>query len=275
VMLSPLQLLMVYNAVANDGKMMKPYLVNAIMKDGIVINEKKPVVLNSKICSDETLKQLQECLEAVITEGTGREVFKSALYTAGGKTGTAKVNDGKFKYADGVYQAAFAGYFPAKDPVYSCIVVIKNKPHAAKYYGGAVAAPVFREIADKLYATHLKHRMRKPEYIADSMRFYYAGYSTDIEKVYKTFGWEIDQPGESSPWSLLNATEPLHPVMQPVNYAVDVIPDVKGMGLKDALYLLESKGLRVVVAGRGKVKNQSLSAGKPIKTGDIIQLELN
>ena len=107
--------------------------------------------MEERICSDETLRQLRVCLEGVVTAGTAK-ALQSPFYKFAGKTGTALVANGKHGYADHIYQSSFAGYFPAKNPKYSCIVVIKNKPHAKKYYGGAVAGPVFKEIADKLYA---------------------------------------------------------------------------------------------------------------------------
>jgi cell division protein FtsI (penicillin-binding protein 3) len=151
IMLSPLQLLMVYNAVANNGKMMKPYLLNEVRSYGTVVQKNEPTVLNEQIGSASTIRQLQECLKEVCISGTGKLIFANSPYKVAGKTGTAKVNDGKFKYGDGVYQSAFAGYFPADHPKYSIIVVVKNKPHAANYYGGSVAAPVFREIADHLF----------------------------------------------------------------------------------------------------------------------------
>ena len=143
--ISPLQTLTLYNAVANNGKMMKPYLVNEIKEDGIPLKKFEPFVMNDSICQQITLKRLQECLEGVVLEGTGKSL-KSSYYTIAGKTGTALVANGKRGYADKIYQSSFAGYFPADNPQYSIIVVIKNKPHAANFYGASVAGPVFKEI---------------------------------------------------------------------------------------------------------------------------------
>jgi cell division protein FtsI (penicillin-binding protein 3) len=153
VLVSPMQTLMLYNAIANNGKMMKPYLVNAIQRNGINIKENQPIVLEEQICSEATLKQLKESLEGVVLVGTGKGL-QNPYYAIAGKTGTALVANGKHGYADHIYQSSFAGYFPANDPKYSCIVVIKNKPYAKKFYGAAVAGPVFKEISDKLYAMH-------------------------------------------------------------------------------------------------------------------------
>ncbi len=146
VLVSPLQTLQLYNAVANDGKMMQPYLVNSIQESGITLKENSPSAVVDKICSDGTLRQLKECLEGVCAEGTAKSVFKNAFYKVAGKTGTALVANGNRGYADHIYQSSFAGYFPAGNPKYSCIVVIKNKPHAKEYLGAKVAAPVFREV---------------------------------------------------------------------------------------------------------------------------------
>src|SRR5690606_8896894 len=151
VLVSPLQTLMLYNAVANNGKMMKPYLVNAIQRNGINVEEYRPTVLEDRICSPETLTQLKEALEGVMVEGTGKSL-QSPFYKMAGKTGTALIANGKRGYSDRIYQSSFAGYFPADAPRYSCIVVIRNKPFAKKFYGASVAGPVFKEIADKLYA---------------------------------------------------------------------------------------------------------------------------
>ncbi len=154
VLVSPLQTLMLYNAVANDGKMMKPYLVSEIKQGGMTVKKIQPQVLEEKICSDNTLRQLKEALNGVCGEegGTGYKLFKNSLYPVAGKTGTALVANGNRGYADRIYQSSFAGYFPANDPKYSVIVVIKNKPFAKQFYGGTVAGPVFKEIADKLFA---------------------------------------------------------------------------------------------------------------------------
>ncbi len=150
VLVSPLQTLTLYNAVANNGRMMKPYLVNSIQESGITVKENAPLAVIDQICSDETLRQLKECLEGVCQEGTAKDVFKNSFYKVAGKTGTALVANGKYGYADHIYQSSFAGYFPADQPKYSCIVVIRNKPHAKIFYGAKVAAPVFKEVADKL-----------------------------------------------------------------------------------------------------------------------------
>ena len=274
IMLSPLQLLMVYNAVANNGKLMKPYLVNEIRSYGTIIKKNDPIVLNNAIASEATIKQLQECLAAVCTEGTGKNAFATALYKAGGKTGTAKVNDGKYKYRDGVHQSAFAGYFPAEAPKYSIIVVVKNKQHAANYYGGTVAAPVFREIADHLYKysqeQQMPYQLQSP---VDSMMYTFNGMKKEVQTISAQFGFTYTDQlvGNWRISFLKNKTVQ----SQTFNTVDAFMPDVKGMGLKDALYVLETAGMKVQVSGKGKINNQSVVAGSPVAKGQQIVLYLN
>ena len=144
VLVSPLQTLTLYNAIANNGRMMKPFLVNSVQYAGGIERQNQPVVLIDKICSDETLEELKTCLRGVCVKGTGKTAFKNTFYPVAGKTGTALIANGNRGYADHIYQSSFAGYFPASHPLYTCIVVIRNKPFAKKYLGAAVAGPVFR-----------------------------------------------------------------------------------------------------------------------------------
>ncbi len=183
VLISPLQTLTLYNAVANNGKMMKPYLVNGVQYAGGPDRENQPVVMIDKICSDETLTELRTCLEGVCIKGTAKTAFKNTFYPVAGKTGTALVANGNRGYADHIYQSSFAGYFPANHPRYTCIVVIKNKPFAKKYLGAAVAGPVFREVADKLMSMEAltPDSLQLASYTdllkKDSTVYYYAGYT--------------------------------------------------------------------------------------------------
>ncbi len=275
VMLNPLQILMVYNAVANGGRLMKPYLVNRVEKDGNLLQQFTPQVLNEKICSSETLYQLQECLAAVCTQGTARSIFREALYQAAGKTGTTKVNDGKFKYADGAYQSSFVGYFPVEKPKYSCIVVIKNKPHAAKYFGGAVAAPVFKEIADKLYAQSAdEQQLFAGRSTTDSDYYRWSGNGGEIKSILDRMRVHYKDSAAVCEWVVMTNNE-YTPVIKDLSIGGKTIPDVSGMGLKDALLLLENMSLNVMIKGKGKIINQSLPAGYPIRGRETISLELN
>lgn len=275
VLVSPLQTLMMYNAVANNGKMMQPYLVNAIQKNGITVKENEPTVLKESICSAETLRQLKICLEGVVTEGTGK-ALQNPYYIIAGKTGTALVANGRHGYADHIYQSSFAGYFPADNPKYSCIVVIKNKPFAEKFYGAAVAGPVFKEIADKLNALHAGKSAKAMEDAVkkDSSGFYYAGDTKDVKCVLNTLHVPYSDSALSSNWSSMYAGN-FSPVVNARPVSKQVVPNVKGMGLKDALYLLENMKLSVVAKGRGKVMWQSVEPGTMLPGSKTIFIKLN
>lgn len=277
VLVSPLQTLMLYNAVANNGKMMRPYLVSEIHQNGVLAEKKEPEVMVESICSEATLKQLRACLEGVVTDGTGKPL-QTAEYTFAGKTGTALVANGSRGYADHIYQSSFAGYFPANDPQYSCIVVIKNKPFAKKYYGGAVAGPVFREVADKLMAVSADKNetlpAKKPAPKADSSNYYYAGYAPALKEVYNTLQYGYHDSVGSNEWSRVYAYN-YKPVLNKQTITKQVMPDLKGMGLRDALFLLENMNVRVMVKGKGRVKAQSVEAGVPFSKNQSIVLELN
>lgn len=273
VKVSPLQTLMLYNAVANNGKMMKPYLVSTVSKDGITVKEVQPQVLEESICSPETLKQLKAALEGVMINGTGKALW-SPFYGIAGKTGTSLVANGNRGYADHIYQSSFAGYFPVNDPQYSCIVVIKNKPHAVKYYGGAVAGPVFKEIADKLYALRIKEmKAVKTNWKKDSSKFIYPGYKREMETVMDELLFTYREIDKEDEWATLSG-ENAGLLLQPMPVEKGKMPDVKGMGLKDALYLLENKGLKVKIVGSGKVAAQSIAPGAAYIKKQTITIEL-
>ncbi len=272
---SPLHTLTLYNAVANNGKMMKPYLVNSIQQDGIMIKQFEPIVMDEGIAKPEVIKAAKESMEAVVTEGTGRIAFKDMPFAIGGKTGTAHVADGNIKYSAGVYQASFAGYFPANDPQYSCIVVIRTKPHAALHYGGSLAGPVFKEVATKLYAMYVNQK--SPNLYAakkDSSAYFYAGNTGDIKNVFTTLNVDYTDSTMKGSWGNVFAAN-YQPVIKASLVRKQVMPNVKGMGLKDALYLLESMGLKVSVKGRGKVMNQSIEAGSALSKEMKVILELS
>jgi len=276
VLVSPLQTLTLYNAVANNGKMMRPYLVNTIQESGITVKENQPTTVIEKICSDETLGRLKECLEGVCKDvgGTGAKLFKNSFYKVAGKTGTALVANGNRGYADHIYQSSFAGYFPADHPRYSCIVVIKNKPFAKVYYGAAVAGPVFKELADKLMSA-ASDPMEAPIWKKDSSQIYYAGSTRDMKQVINTVGLNYKDSSGKNEWSHLYASNDQATVLNREIITRTTIPNVKGMGLKDALYLLESMNLRVASKGRGKVRTQSAEPGTALQKNETIVLQLN
>lgn len=274
ILVSPLQTLMLYNAVANNGTMMRPYLVNAIQKDGAVIRENIPQANREKICSDETLKQLRYCLEGVCSReaGTAYTLFKGSPYAVAGKTGTALVANGNRGYGDHIYQSSFAGYFPANDPQYSCIVVIKNKPFAKVYYGAKVAGPVFKEIADKLYALHLSAQQAQVQLVKDTSANRFPGYTPDIRTAFGGMQMQFTDSSHGE-WAWVY-TGKQQPILSKGNVSTAAMPDVRGMGLKDALYLLESKGMKVSVRGNGRVVKQNINAGTSVALNAPVVIEL-
>ncbi|HVT86781.1 MAG TPA: penicillin-binding protein [Chitinophagaceae bacterium] len=275
VEVSPLQTLTLYNAVANDGKMMKPYLVNSVQSNGVVLKQNQPVVLTDNFCSPSVIRSAKECMEDVVKEGTGRPVFKDMPFQVAGKTGTAHVADGKLKYGDGVYQATFVGYFPADNPQYSCIVVIRTKPHAYMHFGGQLAAPVFKDIATRLYAMYVdKKNSSLYAAVKDSSDYFYAGNTNDIRNVFKQLNISYTDSSLQNVWADVYAKN-YEPIVKPNEVKQQTMPDVKGMGLKDALFLLENMGLKVVPNGKGKVMGQSLSAGTAVTKGLTVYLQLS
>jgi cell division protein FtsI (penicillin-binding protein 3) len=294
VLVSPLQSLSLYNAVANNGTMMRPYLVDQIKDYGKVVKQNEPLVLREKICSDATLRLVQECLEGVVGDkvGTARSIA-SPLYKIAGKTGTALVADGSKGYAEHIYQSSFAGYFPADNPVYSCIVVIRNKPFAPVFLGAKVAGPVFKQVADQLYALYTqKAPMLENWPSADSTQMHCAGNATDLSALFKDLGKPVSLSDASGAW-VTGSTRAVAPSKDTGRNAKVIsapgagwnfsslgaapsgaMPSVQGLGLRDALDVLEHKGLKVSSRGKGRVLAQSIPAGTAIKKGQTIYLQL-
>lgn len=271
---TPMHTLMLYNAIANGGKMMKPYLVNSIMKDGKTIQSFSPEIKLEAVCSPQTLAMLKESLEGVVLNGTAKSLA-TPNYKIAGKTGTALVAEGAKGYNSHIYQSSFAGYFPADNPQYSCIVVIKNKPFAHKYYGGVVAGPVFREIADKLFAMNLKAQPTyRPENRPDSGMAVYAGYRKDFEQVFGKLGMSLRDSSKKSTWTYVQRVNNAQTATS-LQAKASVMPNLLGMGLKDAVYLIESLQLKAAVRGAGRVAHQSLLAGEPIVKGQTVYIDLN
>jgi cell division protein FtsI (penicillin-binding protein 3) len=255
---------------------MKPYLVNEIREDGRPVQQYQPIVLRDSICSKSTLQQLRECLEGVILEGTGKGL-KSNYYRIAGKTGTALVANGSRGYEDKIYQSTFVGYFPADNPEYTIIVTIKNKPHAANFFGASVAGPVFKEISDQIYNLKVSKNYNTVNVFqkTDSSSWYsYAGYTRDIKKVTEQLGVNVVDADVKGNYSRIYRQGSVN-AMESQQISMKKMPAVVGMGLKDAVYLCENLGLKVVVKGKGKVLNQSIAAGKNISRGQIVNIQLN
>jgi len=234
------------------------------------------VVINPQIVSPAAIKKAQILLEGVVEEGTGASI-KSPFYKIAGKTGTAQIAAGNKGYRQGTkqvqYKGSFIGYFPADDPKYSCIVVIVN-PKKGKYYGGAVAAPVFRELSDKLFAIRPDILIPLPfDSTLSLVPVAQKGQKMDLSDAYKAMGFNIVQSGGTSVWAQPGlSNEKVILTAEPV--ARGVMPDVKGMGLKDAIYMLEGMGMNVLVKGKGTVVRQTVQPGSLIHKGMPVVIEL-
>jgi len=271
VEITPLQLLTFYNAVANDGKMVKPQFVTEIQEGGKTIGQFGTEVINPQIASPKTIQLARQLMEGVVLEGTARRLGNIHFKTAG-KTGTAKIS-GSHGYEKGAYNSTFIGYFPADNPQYTCIVVIQ-RPSENGYYGGTVAGPVFKEIAAKVYATSLAFKLNIPD--TASVKMPLSGQVTDysdLQTIVDSLGIESDDFLQDEKWaSLIISAHKAE--FEAVDFNEKYVPNLKGMKAKDAIYLAESLGLQASLNGRGSVRSQSLKAGSPLKKGDKINLKL-
>jgi cell division protein FtsI (penicillin-binding protein 3) len=278
IAITPLHTAMLYNAVANDGKMMKPYLLQSIHQDGEVIRQKQPTVLREKICSDQTLNALKECLIGVCKDSgaTAYKTFKGEPFTVAGKTGTALVANGSHGYGDHIYQSSFAGFFPAENPQYTIVVVIVNKPFAKLFYGASVAGPVFKEIAERLYTMYVKSDMQYVKAtINDSNNYMYEGIKQDVKNIMSTIGVKYkDSVNNNAQWTIVSKGETV-PVLRSERFSSKAMPQLNGMTLKDAIYICENIGLKVNIKGKGKVVSQSLTTGEPVAAGQLVNIQLN
>ncbi|MFA6946802.1 MAG: penicillin-binding transpeptidase domain-containing protein, partial [Pedobacter sp.] len=271
--ITPLQMLAFYNAVANDARYIAPIFVREIRRLGNTVEQFQARVINEKIVSDVTLKKAQALLEGVVTEGTGK-ALASPLYKIAGKTGTAQVADANKGYrVDKKYQASFCGYFPADNPKYSMIVVVNN-PHKGTYYAASVAGPVFREIADRVFASDINmFDPLKEQKFTGNLKLPEAksGERKATQAVYKSFGIKA-LFASNSDYIRVDTNRGI--ASQEVKIIEGSVPDVSGMGLKDALYVTGNSGLKALVRGSGRVVRQSLAAGTRVQKGFPIVLEL-
>jgi len=269
--LTPLQVLNFYNAVANGGKLMKPMLVTEILKDDKVVKKFEPEVLNHQIASPDNIDHVRKMMEDVVNHGTAENI-KSNKYSLAGKTGTASVNYNSDKRKH--HNASFAGYFPAEDPVYSMIIVVY---HPKKdYYGSAVAAPVFKAVADRCFA--IKPELQKvlgnsSVAIAEqSIAKTENGYHKDFAEVLNYVEVDFKARTENT-WVALNPKNSLVSIEEKL-LKPKVVPDVRGMGVRDAVYVLENLGMDVDLSGVGKVDRQSILPGTSLMD-QRIELFLN
>jgi cell division protein FtsI (penicillin-binding protein 3) len=271
--LTPLQMLSFYNTVANNGRYMQPQLVSHVLQGAEVIEEFKPIVLREKICSQKTIDIMQECLEGVVLNGTGKNL-KSTYFSTAGKTGTAQIANRNLGYgAEGEkkYIASFAGYFPADDPIYSAIVVIAAPTD--DIYGASVSGTVFAAIANKVYATSLQyHKAINESTPIASVPVSLNGHRMELNMVLNHLKVPKDVGGEGD-WVMTTKQE-RNVKITPREIKKGLVPNVQGMGLKDALFLLEETGMKVRISGYGSVVAQSLDPGSPAVRGGVIYLEL-
>ncbi len=278
VMLTPLQLLTFYNAVANNGTLMKPYVVSEIQHLGETKEVFKPTIIDQSIASQPTIQKAQSLLEGVVERGTAKKLY-TENYRFAGKTGTAQIKYQRLKNRTSIggYQASFVGYFPAENPLYSCIVAI-NRPRENGFYGGDVAGPVFREIADKTFASKIDLHAPINESSAVNQQVatlpkLNIGEKNDMAYLVEYF--ELPSYGQAgSDWAVLQATSSDSVKILTRRMPKSQVPNVVGLGLRDAVYALENKGLKVEVSGVGKVAQQSIKPGTRLGNYKSIKLIL-
>ncbi|MBK9389394.1 MAG: transpeptidase family protein [Bacteroidetes bacterium] len=276
VQMTPLQVLTFYNAVANDGKMMKPRFVTEVLRNGSVIRKFEPEVIVNSIASRSTIKKAKSMMEGVVEYGTAINL-KNSNYKIAGKTGTAQIAKGNRGYRQGArisYQASFVGYFPAENPLYSCIVVV-NAPSNGVYYGNIVAGSVFREISDRVYATRFYR-----DYITENKKDLKQvapeagnGYRDDIDEVLGEFDVRYKRTSSEDWVATRESGDTIR--LASVKLQDGLIPDVRGMSLRDAVFLLENAGLKVRYSGKGRVLRQSPEHGSRYFEGTTVSLEMN
>ncbi|TNE82031.1 MAG: PASTA domain-containing protein [Bacteroidetes bacterium] len=272
---TPLKILTLYNAIANQGRMVKPILVTEVRQTGKLVHKYETEDIAKSVCSKETLKKVRQALEGVVQNGTARNL-KNDNYRIAGKTGTTQMARGG-KYTKSFYKSSFAGYFPADNPKYACIVSI-NGASKGIYYGSAVAGPVFLEIANKVYASSLhmhkdiSETAHTPE-IATPRNF--SGKLKDIRDVMNrlNIAHKVGEANEEIEWTTTARME-RNMRLEQRKIIQNLVPNVSGMSLQDALFLLENRGLKVVVSGKGNVYRQSMNPGTAVYKGATIVIEL-
>ncbi len=269
VQMTPLQTLSFYNAIANDGVMMSPHLVSEMVSEGRLLKNVEPKVVNPAVCSKQVLTQVQDLLKGVVEHGTATNL-KHPLVSMAGKTGTCVLNywrTGETKE----YQASFAGYFPAENPIYSCIVVVYKPKKEFGYYGSDVAAPVFKEIALKTMALV----PQAPERLAVNPNSHGALAALPQEMDVLARNLNLQNPHQPSSQSLVLAEYQDSSLSEPTAFSGNtLLPNLYGVSAMDALYFLENQGIKVEIEGHGKVVRQSVRSGTPLNQIKYIRLKL-
>lgn len=271
VLQTPLQVLTFYNAVANDGVMVRPKFVSSVTKHGTLEKEFPTVILNNQICSKATIDKVKVMLEGVVEHGTASNL-KHANYKIAGKTGTAQIAKSGSYHRDKSHQASFVGYFPAEEPRYSCIVVV-DSPTNSVYYGNLVAGPIFKEISDKVYSTQVKmleEVTADPALTQSRIPFSKVSEKEELMKALETLKIKTDVKAPDAQWAVATAEADTMKIIE--REMIDnLVPRVVGMGAMDALFLLENTGLKVSIIGSGVVRQQSIIPGtRAVKGNEII-----
>ncbi len=272
VELTPLQTLTLYNAVANNGRMMAPRLVSEIRRGEKVVERFEPQVLVEQICSEGSLRLVRECLEEVARTGTAAYWFRDTTrYRVGAKTGTAQFAQGDIAYADGYYLGTMVCYLPAENPRYTVLTALfTQRGRGRTIYGAGLAGPVVQAVADYLSSREEQPFEAAPTATAPSQ--IKGGDLAAVKRVADRHNLKVEGLTRKG-WGRV-AQDSLGMRIEPLTNDPTRIPDVRGMGLKDALFLLESRGVKVRFSGSGAVKSQTPAAGTPLKEGSVVTIEL-
>jgi cell division protein FtsI (penicillin-binding protein 3) len=271
--ISPIYTLAFYNAIANNGKLVRPMFTRKIMKNGDVVQKFSTEVVRESICSENTLRTIRNMLIGVVDSGTGRNA-RSKVIKIAGKTGTARLVEGG-SYTGG-HQVSFAGYFPADNPMYSCIAVIRKPGQAFPPSGGQMAGVVMKEIAERVYAHRMHFDIRKvvPDSAIVAAPTPKAGEFAATRQVLRKLNIKTDKSNVQASWVAASATGRTVTLTDRKTPLPGLVPDVVGMGAKDAVYLLERAGLKVRLTGMGRIYEQSIPAGKKAVRGQTIVVSL-
>lgn len=275
---TPLQILTLYNGIANNGKMVKPRFATEVMSRGQRIEEFQTEVIVEEMCSKQTLKELRTMLEGVVENGTAQNL-KNTVYKIAGKTGTAQIAKSNAGYKTGgvEYQASFVGYFPADNPKYTCIVVVYG-PTNNVYYGNLVAGPVFKAVADKVYASSFE--INQVNYSNTSREMSgrapvsFNGFTQDFRTIFSRLNINSNAANAHSDWCATQKTNTGVSIFEKV-YNENLVPDFTGLGARDAIYLADKRNIRVIIKGKGVVKKQSAPVGQLVENIDIVYLDLD
>ena len=274
---TPLQLLTFYNAIANNGYWIQPLIVSkATRGDEVVIDYTASQVRDSKpLCSPETLQKIKTMLEGVVTQGTANNI-KGSVYGIAGKTGTAQRRSEGGGYRKGNYYTSFIGYFPTKKPKYTMLVAVDEpKGNSETTYARQVTAPIFKEIADRIFLRDMKLQQTLRGYLPDSLnknKLAHTLHPADQNILFSRLG--LPKVEENGQWLNFNL-EKKTIRNQAITMTPKTVPNVVGMNLRDALFALENKGLKVRANGFGTVTNQSIPAGSSAAKNSLVFIQLH